>query len=83
MLYFPDLSSALENHGKNVEFKACLHEGWNAEVDCCFFRYVDEPPSTFSMKMMDGKTVNKWVEPGKFFRERMLTMGTIMPMPDI
>ncbi|XP_058194526.1 polygalacturonase non-catalytic subunit AroGP2-like isoform X1 [Rhododendron vialii] len=33
--------------------------------------------------MVDGKAVNKWVEPGLFFRERMLKMGTIMPMPDI
>ncbi|KAM7250406.1 hypothetical protein ACFE04_022289 [Oxalis oulophora] len=27
--------------------------------------------------------VNKWVEPGKFFRESMLKQGNIMPMPDI
>ncbi|KAK1435780.1 hypothetical protein QVD17_01549 [Tagetes erecta] len=27
--------------------------------------------------------VNKWVEPGKFFREKMLTKGTVMMMPDI
>ncbi|XP_049360064.1 polygalacturonase non-catalytic subunit AroGP3 isoform X1 [Solanum verrucosum] len=31
-----------------------------------------------------GKKVNnRWVEPGKFFREKMLKSGTIMPMPDI
>ncbi|NP_001311950.1 polygalacturonase-1 non-catalytic subunit beta-like precursor [Nicotiana tabacum] len=31
-----------------------------------------------------GKMVNnRWVEPGKFFREKMLKSGTIMPMPDI
>ncbi|KAF3786442.1 Polygalacturonase 1 beta-like protein 3 [Nymphaea thermarum] len=29
-------------------------------------------------------TTNKWaVEPGKFFREKMLKTGTVMPMPDI
>ncbi|KAF7112258.1 hypothetical protein RHSIM_RhsimUnG0247300 [Rhododendron simsii] len=35
--------------------------------------------------MMGGKAVNKWVvlEPGMVFRERMLKMGTIMPMPEI
>ncbi|KAG5522221.1 hypothetical protein RHGRI_034411 [Rhododendron griersonianum] len=33
--------------------------------------------------MMGGKVVSKWVEPGKFFRERMLKAGTVMPMPDI
>ncbi|KZV24749.1 hypothetical protein F511_29801 [Dorcoceras hygrometricum] len=31
-----------------------------------------------------GKKVSKWVvEPGKFFREKMLKTGTLMPMPDI
>ncbi|KAJ8569800.1 hypothetical protein K7X08_006377 [Anisodus acutangulus] len=37
-----------------------------------------------SLVTTSGKNVNnKWVEPGKFFREKMLTTGTIMPMPDI
>lgn len=30
-----------------------------------------------------GISVNKWVEPGKFFREYVLKEGTIMKMPDI
>ncbi|KVI05637.1 polygalacturonase 1 beta-like protein 3 [Cynara cardunculus var. scolymus] len=30
-----------------------------------------------------GKPVNKWIEPGKFFRESLLKSGTIIPMPDI
>lgn len=30
-----------------------------------------------------GSSVNRWVEPGKFFRESMLKNGTLMPMPDI
>ncbi|XP_060214271.1 polygalacturonase-1 non-catalytic subunit beta [Lycium barbarum] len=31
-----------------------------------------------------GKKVNnRWVEPGKFFREKMLKSGAVMPMPDI
>ncbi|KAF5778139.1 putative BURP domain-containing protein [Helianthus annuus] len=34
-------------------------------------------------KTASGKGVNKWIEPGKFFRESMLKSGTIMPMPDI
>ncbi|XP_010460151.1 PREDICTED: polygalacturonase 1 beta-like protein 1 [Camelina sativa] len=34
-------------------------------------------------KLRDGKTVNKWVEPGKFFRESMLKEGTLIWMPDI
>ncbi|KAK9060255.1 hypothetical protein SSX86_020959 [Deinandra increscens subsp. villosa] len=30
-----------------------------------------------------GKPVNKWIEPGKFFREDSLKSGTIIPLPDI
>ncbi|KAL8142401.1 hypothetical protein V2J09_015433 [Rumex salicifolius] len=30
-----------------------------------------------------SKVVNKWIEPGKFFREENLKTGTVMPMPDI
>ncbi|KAJ1418243.1 BURP domain [Sesbania bispinosa] len=30
-----------------------------------------------------GKIVNKWVEPGKFFRESMMNEGNVMVMPDI
>ncbi|XP_030467434.2 polygalacturonase 1 beta-like protein 1 [Syzygium oleosum] len=33
--------------------------------------------------MVSGRAVNRWVEPGKFFRESMLKKGTVMPMPDI
>ncbi|KAM3202898.1 polygalacturonase non-catalytic subunit AroGP2 [Capsicum annuum] len=29
------------------------------------------------------KVNNRWVEPRKFFREKMLKSGTVMPMPDI
>ncbi|KAE9467366.1 hypothetical protein C3L33_00710, partial [Rhododendron williamsianum] len=31
----------------------------------------------------NGVSVNKWVEPGKFFREYLLKEGTIMKIPDI
>ncbi|KAI3988402.1 hypothetical protein MKX01_031620 [Papaver californicum] len=30
-----------------------------------------------------GSAVNRWVEPGKFFRESNLKTGNVMPMPDI
>ncbi|KAL1357167.1 hypothetical protein HN51_009138 [Arachis hypogaea] len=30
-----------------------------------------------------GKIVNRWVEPGKFFRESMIREGNVVPMPDI
>ncbi|WCJ38429.1 polygalacturonase 1 [Euphorbia peplus] len=32
---------------------------------------------------LSGNSVNRWVEPGKFFREKQLKKGTVMPMPDI
>ncbi|XP_057762832.1 polygalacturonase 1 beta-like protein 3 [Arachis stenosperma] len=32
---------------------------------------------------ISGSLVNKWVEPGKFFREKMIKEGTVMPIPDI
>ncbi|XP_039116329.1 polygalacturonase 1 beta-like protein 3 [Dioscorea cayenensis subsp. rotundata] len=48
-------------------------------------------PPNFSPEKMEetvtpvksGKIVNRWVEPGKFFRESSLKEGTVMPMPDI
>ncbi|XP_006365230.1 polygalacturonase-1 non-catalytic subunit beta-like [Solanum tuberosum] len=44
-----------------------------------FSNYRNKTPS-----LIGGKKVNnRWVEPGKFFREKMLKSGTIMPMPDI
>ncbi|CAA7014345.1 unnamed protein product [Microthlaspi erraticum] len=39
--------------------------------------------STSATTAGDGKTVNKWIEPGKFFRESTLKEGTVIPMPDI
>ncbi|OVA09848.1 BURP domain [Macleaya cordata] len=50
-----------------------------------FAQYTN--PSSAKTSSVDdahsGKTVNRWVEPGKFFRESMLKKGTVMPMPDI
>ncbi|KAM1147240.1 hypothetical protein ACFX19_039675 [Malus domestica] len=34
-------------------------------------------------KESSGSAVNRWVEPGKFFRESMLRQGNVMVMPDI
>ncbi|GJW68376.1 polygalacturonase 1 beta-like protein 3 [Tanacetum coccineum] len=49
-----------------------------------FTTYVTRSAAKIAeMKVSDGKGVNKWIEPGKFFRESMLKQGTIMPMPDI
>ncbi|KAK7350611.1 hypothetical protein VNO77_09426 [Canavalia gladiata] len=32
---------------------------------------------------VSGRSVNKWVEPGKFFREKMMKEGNVIPMPNI
>ncbi|KAM5572061.1 polygalacturonase 1 beta-like protein 3 [Rosa sericea] len=34
-------------------------------------------------KASGGSSVNRWVEPGKFFRESLLKQGNVMVMPDI
>ncbi|KAF7809288.1 polygalacturonase 1 beta-like protein 3 [Senna tora] len=39
--------------------------------------------ASMASKSASGSLVNKWVEPGKFFRESMLKEGIVMPMPDI
>ncbi|KAI4356686.1 hypothetical protein L6164_000690 [Bauhinia variegata] len=51
-----------------------------------FAQYVDfndsgSPPT--AAEAVRGSLVKRWVEPGKFFREKMLKKGTVMPMPDI
>ncbi|KAM6562198.1 hypothetical protein CsatB_022196 [Cannabis sativa] len=68
-------------------------------VNNTFKEYADKEGITFSsytkvssgpgkasvttMAEVSGKLVNKWVEPGKFFRESNLKKGVVMPMPDI
>ncbi|KAF7809289.1 polygalacturonase 1 beta-like protein 3 [Senna tora] len=49
-----------------------------------FANYSNEPSKLAASKsVVSGSVVNKWVEPGKFFRESMLKEGVVMPMPDI
>lgn len=65
---------------KNVTFKDYAKEGIN------FARYTpvsSELGASMATSVSSGRLVNKWVGPGKFFREAMLKEGTIMPMPDI
>ncbi|XP_038703508.1 polygalacturonase 1 beta-like protein 3 [Tripterygium wilfordii] len=47
------------------------------------FKQYTDANSEQTAKKLSGSLVNKWVEPGKFFRESMLKEGTVMPMPDI
>ncbi|XP_049367286.1 polygalacturonase 1 beta-like protein 3 [Solanum verrucosum] len=64
-------------YGVNNSFKEYSPKGVN------FAGYTKKTgPTTGSLKT-SGKTVNKWVEEGKFFRESMLKEGTVMKMPDI
>lgn len=55
-----------------------------AKKGISFSKYTNKSSETMtSMAAVRGGPVNKWVEPGKFFRESMLKKGTVMPMPDI
>ena len=40
-------------------------------------------PEYHNFSASSGKTVNRWVEPGKFFRESLINEGNVVPMPDI
>ncbi|XAR48063.1 hypothetical protein NMG60_11030771 [Bertholletia excelsa] len=70
-----------KQYGKNTEtFKSYAKKG------VTFAEYNNETTSaTTSSSLMaaSGRIVNRWVEPGKFFREKMLRTGTVMPVPDI
>ncbi|ESQ29455.1 hypothetical protein EUTSA_v10023352mg [Eutrema salsugineum] len=61
---------SFKTYGQGPSFKAYTKDG------VVFARYSNNATSS-------GKTVNKWVETGKFFRESMLKEGTSMQMPDI
>ncbi|KAH7858568.1 hypothetical protein Vadar_025360 [Vaccinium darrowii] len=77
-----DESVGFTSYGVNNTFKEYAKTGGTVS----FSQYVNETSlsskSTGKM-MMSEKVVNGFVEPGKFFRESMLTMGNIMPMPNI
>ncbi|XP_058194528.1 polygalacturonase-1 non-catalytic subunit beta-like isoform X3 [Rhododendron vialii] len=85
LLCFPDLSPSLETQDDKFinwadpEVKPKAFKVAGPAVQIGYGKSFNEGNGM----MVDGKAVNKWVEPGLFFRERMLKMGTIMPMPDI
>ncbi|XP_027152578.1 polygalacturonase-1 non-catalytic subunit beta-like [Coffea eugenioides] len=60
-------------YGDNYSFKKYAKNG------VTFKTYLNETGG----RKVKPNTNNKWVEPGKFFREKMLKSGTVMPMPDI
>ncbi|XP_020230302.1 polygalacturonase 1 beta-like protein 1 [Cajanus cajan] len=51
------------------------------------FKFYNKNGASFSeyrnFSASSGKTVNKWIEPGKFFRESTMKEGKVMVMPDI
>ncbi|XP_055810302.1 polygalacturonase-1 non-catalytic subunit beta-like [Solanum dulcamara] len=66
-----------KTYGVNNTFKDYVR-------DTATFSNYQNKTSQVSASFTRGKKVNnRWVEPGKFFREKMLKSGTIMPMPDI
>lgn len=70
-----------KEYGINTTFKDYAKSG------VTFAKYTNASSSsgdlTASAVAKNGKAVNRWVEPGKFFHESMLKAGTVMPMPDI
>ncbi|GMH01612.1 hypothetical protein Nepgr_003451 [Nepenthes gracilis] len=64
-------------YGVNNTFKDYAQKG------TAFASYVNTSSNVVASLASHGKKVNRWVEPGKFFREAMLNTGIVMPMPDI
>ncbi|CAO2829252.1 unnamed protein product [Amaranthus hypochondriacus] len=64
-------------YGEGSDFKEYAKKGVK------FSDYRNTSVSLVNSELKKGKIVNKWVEPGKFFREEMLKEGIVMPMPDI
>ncbi|XP_021895851.1 polygalacturonase 1 beta-like protein 3 [Carica papaya] len=80
--YGPGGEIEFKTYGLNTTFK----EYSKNAISVSFERYnITSASESASTKMMMGNSslVKRWVEPGKFFREKMLKQGTIMPMPDI
>ncbi|KAK3416859.1 hypothetical protein EUGRSUZ_H02608 [Eucalyptus grandis] len=66
-----------KGYGVNNTFKEYGKSG------VTFALYANATGVAASAMAVSGRAVNRWVEPGKFFRESMLKKGTVMPMPDI
>ena len=70
-----------KNYGLNYTFKDYEKKG------ATFAQYSHASGSSrrngTGSDTASGISVNRWVEPGKFFRESMLKKGNVMAMPDI
>ncbi|KAI3717794.1 hypothetical protein L1987_69626 [Smallanthus sonchifolius] len=69
-------STSFSIYALNTSFKEYTKTG------VTFGQYT-KPGSKEGTENVNGILVNKWIEPGKFFREKMLKKGTVMMMPDI
>ncbi|KAI6686547.1 hypothetical protein NL676_032460 [Syzygium grande] len=75
----PGQAVGFKVYGINNTFKA-----YDKNTVATFSGYTNRTTSSVDANAaLSGKNVNRWVEPGKFFRESMLKTGTVMPMPDI
>uniref|UniRef100_A0A7N0TEZ6 BURP domain-containing protein n=1 Tax=Kalanchoe fedtschenkoi TaxID=63787 RepID=A0A7N0TEZ6_KALFE len=67
-----------EYGANNITFKDYAKDG------VTFAKYTNSSTTSKITTMEDGeRKVNRWVEPGKFFRESALKTGVVIPMPDI
>ncbi|KAL5747224.1 hypothetical protein ACOSP7_024224 [Xanthoceras sorbifolium] len=64
-----------KSYDKGRTFKDYINKG----VTFAGYNNITSPTSSLD----SGISVNRWVEPGKFFRESMLKQGNVMVMPDI
>ncbi|KAJ6721865.1 POLYGALACTURONASE 1 BETA-LIKE PROTEIN 2 [Salix viminalis] len=66
-------------YGVNNTFKE-----YARKKDVTFSKYTNAADASTKKVTSDSSVnTNKWVEPGKFFRESMLKKGSEMPVPDI
>ncbi|WOH16530.1 hypothetical protein DCAR_0936085 [Daucus carota subsp. sativus] len=77
-------SDSFTGYSKKGSFSDIEFKGYG--LNNTFKDYANKSAASFSMYKTNNSlegAVNKWVEPGKFFREEMLKSGNVMPMPDI
>ncbi|KAL9689219.1 hypothetical protein QQ045_033653 [Rhodiola kirilowii] len=71
-------SVGFTGYGVHTTFKDYAKDGVK------FAEYTNSSTSSDIKTMAaDERKVNRWVEPGKFFRESMLKTGVVIPMPDV
>lgn len=70
-----------KGYGVNNTFKEYSKD--KEGVSFAMYTNVSTTLSGSKEAVASGSLVKKWVEPGKFFREKMMKEGTVMPMPDI